>query len=318
MLTNHRAAINAVAFGHTTSKANFAISASKDQTCIVWDFIAGTILHTYLLSTNPLCLALDAADRAAYVGFEDGSVQMLDFYKGEKSPTHPFHDANQQSTPTQSPPSDRWHLTDKSLQCPALCLQVSYDSTALLSGHENGKIHSWTIAKGTYHTQNTELVLPVTNLCMLPPTGFPKPPAPNTKLHHVVKPRYESPFNVTSKGDSTIPLDYIFTAQFASALPPLRANDSADLDLALTHPSFPTAILEEGISELATSSDSGVAEGPQLDALHTQNKTLESQLREAVTVVKQLEKERKRREEDDGLTRARKKRRKTGKQVVRG
>ncbi|KAL8710222.1 MAG: hypothetical protein Q9220_005153 [cf. Caloplaca sp. 1 TL-2023] len=304
-LTDHRAAINAITFGHTAGRANFAISVSKDQTCIIWDFVNGTILQTYLLSANPLCLALDPADRAAYIGHEDGSVQILDFYKAKTSPTHPFHDPNQQSAPIQPSPSDRWQLSNEPLRSPTLCLQVSYDSTALLSGHENGKIHAWNTAKGSYNTQIDDLVLPVTNLLMLPPTGFPDPPTPNVKLHHVVKPRYESSLDVTNKSGSTIPIDYTFTAHFLSKLPPRGASVS-DLDVALKHPSFPPALLEEGISELMTSDS--VNESHGFDALRAQNKTLESQLRDAVAAVKQLEKERKRREEDDSVKSARKKR----------
>ncbi|KAI4175079.1 MAG: hypothetical protein LQ343_001840 [Gyalolechia ehrenbergii] len=318
-LSNHRAAVNAVIFGHSASKANFAISVAKDQTCIVWNYIDGTLLHTYLLGSNPLCLALDPADRAAYVGFEDGSIQILNFYK-KSSLIHPLYDPDQQSTPTQAPSSDRWPLPDSS-SFPNLCIQVSYDSTALLSGHENGKIQTWNIAKGKYNTQLADFNLPVTNLSILPPTGFPNAPTPNLKLHSIVKPRYESSLDSGNAGhsNSIIPSNYAFTAQFTSALSfSYTPAHYGDLDNALTHPSFPTSILEEGIAELAALNDPST-HGQSTEAsesLRKENAHLKTQLdnalrrqREAITKVLGLEKDRFRREEDEVVKRARKKRR---------
>ncbi|KAL8685793.1 MAG: hypothetical protein Q9224_005669 [Gallowayella concinna] len=320
-LTNHRAAINAVLFGHSGSKANFAISAANDQTCIIWDYINGTVLHTYLLSNNPHCLALDPADRAAYAGFEDGSIQILDFYK-KNSVFHPLHDADQRSAPTQPTPSDRWHL-HSDIVSPAYCLQVSYDGTALLSGHENGKVQCWNPATRGFNNQIADLTLPVTNLLMLPPTGFPNPQTPYLKLHNVVKPRYESSFNagngMSNNGTSTIPINYTINAQFLSTLPLPAPAGISDLDTALTHPSFPTSMLEEGIAELAslnnvTSSDPD--EPSELDTLRTQNADLKVQLddalrrqRDAIAEVLQFDRERVRRGEEESLKRARKKRR---------
>ncbi|KAL8945428.1 MAG: hypothetical protein Q9211_000031 [Gyalolechia sp. 1 TL-2023] len=318
-LTSHRAAVNAVIFGHSASKANFAISVARDQTSIVWNYRDGTILHTYLLASNPLCLALDPADRAAYVGFDEGSVQMIDFYK-EPALIHPFYNPDQQSTPTQPPLSDRWPLPESS-SSPTLCIQVSYDSTALLSGHENGKIQTWNIAKGKYNIQVADFNLPVTNLHMLPPTGFPSAPTPTLKVQNVVKPRYESSLNPGngSHSNSIVPSNYTFTAQFISSLP-LQSTPSHydELDSALTHPTFPTSILEEGIAELAALGDPSTHEqSTEVSvSLRKENARLTTQLddalrrqREAIARVLELEKERFHRKEDEAVKRARKKRR---------
>ncbi|KAL8839590.1 MAG: hypothetical protein Q9170_001694 [Blastenia crenularia] len=315
-LSNHRAAITAVVFGHSASKANFAISAAKDQTCIVWDYINGTVLHTYLLSVSPLCLALDPADRAVYAGYEDGSIQILNFYS-QPSLTHPLYDPNQQSTPTQPPPSDRWHLPETS-SSPLLCIQVSYDGTALLSGHEDGKIQAWNIAKGKYNVQLADFTLPVTNLCMLPPLGFPNAPTPSIKLQNVVKPRWESSLD-TSNGNSIIPSNYTYTAQYTSRLPyPNPPAHYDDLDEALTHPSFPTSILEEGIAELAVLNDPSTHKqsSEESNFLRKENANLKTQVddalgrqRDAIGEVLKLKQEQFRREEDDAVKKARKKRR---------
>lgn len=318
-LTNHRAAINAVEFGHSASKINFAISVAKDQTCIVWNYIDGTVLHTYLLASNPLCLALDPADRAAYIGLEDGSIQILDFYK-KPSLIHSLYDPDQQSTPTQPSPSDRWPLPESS-SSPTLCVQVSYDGTAFISGHENGKIQTWSIAKRKYNIQLADFNLPVTNLHDLPPTGFPNPPTPNLKLHNVVKPRYESSLDFSNGGhsNSIIPKNYTFTAQFTSTLTlPNASAHYNDLDDALTHPSFPTSIFEEGIAELASLNDPSIhAQSTEaLESLRKENAYLTAQRdnalrrqREAIAKVIDLEKDRFQREEDDAVKRSRKKRR---------
>ncbi|KAL8862283.1 MAG: hypothetical protein Q9178_001292 [Gyalolechia marmorata] len=321
-LTNHRAAINAVLFGHIPGQTNYAISAANDQTCIVWDYFNGTMLHTYLLANHPVCLARDPADRAAYAGFEDGSIQFLNFYK-QRSLLHSFYDPSQQSTPTQPPPSDRWHLPGSS-STPAYSLQVSYDSTTLLSGHADGKIHTWNIAKGMYASQLADFTLPVTNLLMLPPTGFPNTQTPGLKLHNIIKPRYESSSNdnAGNNGDSTIPINYTFTAQFVTTLPiPDAPSGLSDLDTALTHPSFPNSMLEEGIAELTAlaNNPSGSLdpdENTESDTLRTQNANLKLQLddalrrqREAIAEVLKYDQERLKREEEENLKRARKKRR---------
>ncbi|KAI4279035.1 MAG: hypothetical protein LQ337_000550 [Flavoplaca oasis] len=321
-LTNHRAAINAVLFAHIPGQTSFAISAADDQTCMVWDYANGTVLHTYLLSDNPLCLALDPADRAAYTGFSDGSVQIINFYK----PNHHLHglfDPSQQSTPTQPPPSDRWHPHGP-LSSPVHALQVSYDSATLISGHGDGKVHTWDTAKGKYSAQLADFILPVTNLLMLPPTGFPITQTPNLKLHDVVKPRYETFHNMNTgiSGDTSVPINYSFTAQLLSTLPSQNTPSGlADLDAAMTHPSFPDCMLEEGIAELRALNNH--SSGPldpdnmdQDDALRTENKNLKHQLddalrrqREAIAEVLEYDQQSLRRREEESIKKARKKRR---------
>ncbi|KAL9120142.1 MAG: hypothetical protein Q9187_003300 [Circinaria calcarea] len=254
-LSNHRAEITALVVGHSSNSTNIAISGSRDNTCIVWDYQNGTLLHTFLLPATPLCLAIDPADRAFYAGYEDGSIKLVDFYK-QASMSHPIYDPALQATPTQPPPSDRWVLPAEAASA-ALCLDVSYDGTTLLSGHQSGKIQIWDIAKGRYTSHLVDFGAPITNLYMLTPSGFLITHKPNLKVKNIVKPRYESSLNsnnLHSSNDSVVPESYSFTAQFASTLPLPRFSSRdllADFDFALTHPSFPTALLEEGIAELA-------------------------------------------------------------------
>ena len=254
-LSNHRAEIITVVLGHSSSSTNIAISGSRDNTCIIWDYRSGTLLHTFLLPATPLCLALDPADRAFYAGYEDGSIQLVDFYK-QASISHPIYDPALQATPTQPAPSDRWVLPADSTSA-ALCLDVSYDGTTLLSGHQSGKIQTWDITKGRYTTPLVDFGAPISTIYMLTPTGFLNARKPSLKINNVLKPRYESSLNsnnTLSSNDSLIPESYSFTAQFASTLPLPRFSSQDLLDgfnYALTHPSFPTSLLEEGIAELA-------------------------------------------------------------------
>ena len=253
-LSSHRAAITALVFGHSFSTTNIAISASKDSSCIVWDYLNGTALKTFLLPTTPLCLALDPADRAVYAGYEDGSIQLIDFYK---SPTllDEVHDNTQQAIPIQPPTIDRWSPPEDSSA--ALSIQVSYDGTSVLSGHQNGQIYAWNVAKGTHGKPLIDLSIPVTNLQMLPVTGFSRVTEKNIKVHQVIKPRYESSFgeNLPTPG-AIAPANYTLTAQFTSSLPSLHSsspiNHVNEFQSALHHSSFPTSLLEEGIAELTS------------------------------------------------------------------
>ncbi|KAL8821886.1 MAG: hypothetical protein Q9191_007226, partial [Dirinaria sp. TL-2023a] len=205
-LSSHHGPITALAFGHSHSKTNIAVSASQDKTIIIWDYLSGTNLHTFLLSSPALSLALDPADRALYTGSSDGSIQFLPFFTPTSS-TSQIHDPSQQNTPTQPPEKDRWKLpatttttiTEPSSRLPAAnCLTLSYDGTVLLSGHSDGKIHTWDIGKGRYSGTLHDYAHAVTNLTMLPPTGWPNPRVPRVKLHQVIKPRYESTFTSSS------------------------------------------------------------------------------------------------------------------------
>lgn len=177
-LSNHRAAITALITGQSYLGTDIAISGSEDQTCIVWDYCSGDLLHTFLLPSIPLCLALDPADRALYAGFEDGSIQLINFYR-DFSMTHPVHDSKLSTVPSQASPTDRWAPLAQ-LAYPVLSLAVSYDGASVLSGHRNGKVLSWDVGRGRHGPDVADFVGPVTNIAMLTPEGFPNPQSRRT------------------------------------------------------------------------------------------------------------------------------------------
>jgi len=315
-LSNHRAAISAIVTGHSSSRNNIAVSASRDNTCIVWDYTSGDLLHTFLLPASPCCLALDPADRAVYVGYEDGSIQFIDFYS-ETGSTQQLHNHGPISTPTQPPPDSRWPAINQPGSA-TLSLQLSYDGTALLSGHEDGKINTWDVATGRYSKQLAEFGAPITNLQMLKPNGFLKTIKPALKLHNVVKPRYESFTNGHHGISGVVPSNYTFTAQYTPNRLPCDRRDSQWFNNALTHPSFPPSLLDESLADFTAWHSQAKATPVSSDfaELRAQNIALASQLEDAVArqdkalaEVQEHNKQDWRRQKDDEIKAAKKKRR---------
>ncbi|RAK92605.1 ribosomal assembly complex component Ipi3 [Aspergillus costaricaensis CBS 115574] len=249
--SNHRANITAIAVGHSAGRYNIAVSAADDSTAIAWDYHTGRLLRTFLLPSNAKSLALDPADRAFYVGYEDGSIQSIDFYKNQ-SIQNPLHDPSLQSTPSQPPAEDRW--APPSANCGAAhALTLCYDGMTLLSGHQNGKVLSWTVGRKKYASTVADYTHPVTNLFMLPPNGLPHPSLDLKRVAHtIVKPRYDSSLSETSQAAGAVPADYTFSTHL---LPSVSSKpDSAKPDQfteAFSHACFPESMLEEGLAELA-------------------------------------------------------------------
>lgn len=315
-LSSHRAAITAVVFGHSSSANNIAVSASKDSTCIVWDYQNGDVLHTFLLSKSPLCLALDPADRAAYAGYEDGTIQFLDFYS-QGSLNQTLHDPVAQSAPTQPSASTIWGAQDHPPTA-ILSLQVSYDGTRLLSGHQDGKVHPWDVGTGKFEKHLVDFSAPVTNLQMLKPTGFANVPEQALKLQNVVKPRYDSFNNGHHSSGTTIPPNYTLTAQFTSDLPLPGSGGASLFHEALSHPYFPSPLLDEALSEffLLQNGKTNGEESADVAELRAQNAALSSQLasavdreRSATAEIQKREKEAWKRQKDEEIKAAKKKRR---------
>jgi pre-rRNA-processing protein IPI3 len=223
-LSNHRAAVIHLAVGHSSSTTNICVSSGKDNTVIVWNYHSGDLLRTFLLSSTPLCLALDPCDRAVYVGFEDGSVQLIEFIQPD-SILNPLYDTRQQTTPVQItlPP---W--TAPLEAGAALCIGLSYDGTCLLTGHSSGKIAQWDTGRRSFSAELADLNAPVTNLFMLAP--FPETRL--TRPQTVVKPKL---------GES----NYTFTVQLTGSM-----GNSA-FDHAVSTPGFSLELLEDSISRIS-------------------------------------------------------------------
>ena len=315
-LTNHRAAITAIVVGHSFGRSNIAVSASKDNTCIVWEYSSGDLLHLYLLAASPFCLALDPADRAAYAGYEDGSIQFLDFYS-KGGTTQQLYDPVAKSTPTQPALNTRWPALEEPGSA-ILSLQVTYDGTGLLSGHQDGKIHAWDVATSRYDKQVVDFSAPIANLHMLKPTGFTNTKKPPLILHNVVKPRYETFANGQNGNSGTVPSNYAFTAQFAMNIPFHGCSNVDSFHEAIAQPSFPPSLLDDAVAEFTAwqSQVKAIPDSSDLADLRARNGALSSQLeaamegqRTALAEVQQRDKQAWRRQKDEEVKALKKKRR---------
>lgn len=273
-LSGHRSAITALTIGHSSSACNIAVSASRDNTILIWDYHTATLLRTILLPSTPLCLAIDPADRAVYTGYEDGSVQILDFYNPQFSPSastpqNPLHDDSQSAMPVQPSPSTRCTPPSTDLGA-ALSAMLSYDGSILTTGHASGKILTWDVPLGRYSSTFTPAPLPgpVTNLLPLPILGFPSSTGPQQqklKQHTIIKPRHGA-FSSLDNNDGSVPGNYTLSLQFGATLPlpSFCASTAPNTDAhspppasstfssALTHPSFPPSLLSSSLAELSS------------------------------------------------------------------
>lgn len=263
----HRAAITALAVGHSRSRDNITISASKDNTAIVWDYRTGCILRTFLLPLSALCLTIDPADRAFYAGYEDGSIQMIDFYKNP-SIQHPLDHPRLQSTPSQLSAEGRL-VPPTPDSGAAESITLSYDGTTLLSGHRNGSVLSWNVTKGKYVSTVADCTHPVTNLLMLPPSGLHHTSfSQKITVHNTVKPRYDRVVSNSTQISGLVPVDYtisahlIFSSRATISSNGGQTSQSEQFSAALNHPFFPVSLIEEGLSELAAA-DQGTTDQTQ-------------------------------------------------------
>ncbi|KAM3421133.1 Pre-rRNA-processing protein IPI3 [Cercospora zeina] len=245
--SSHHAEITSLVLGHGAFNLNFAISTSKDKTCLVWDYKTGNVLRTYLLPGTPLCSALDPADRAVYVGYDDGSLQQLDLYTSPTGELDAVQNGQGALDPVQPPAASRWKLPDTSHGA-ALSLDVSYDSSVVLTGHNSGAVLSWDVARGSFATNLTPLPLPgpASNLKFLPVSGHHdrQSDTKKIKINEIVKPKFGA---FDSSGTGVVPGNYAASVQFPSDLDQVTPWFRS----ALTAPTFPTNLLDEGLDELA-------------------------------------------------------------------
>ena len=246
--SNHRRAITALAVGHSGHRNNIAVSTAADNTAIVWDYTTGHVLRTFLLPSTPQSVTLDPADRAFFVGYESGNVQRVDLYETSSS-HHTLYDSRLQDTPSQISSDRQWTIPIKDAGA-ATCLALSYDGMTLLSGHQNGTVISWDVGRGKYGSTVADYTRPVTNLHMLLPAGFPQDEEAQEKKYivtNVIKPRYDPNMTDMSLTSGTIPPHYSINVQLSDP----REDRYDILSEAISHPSFPASLIEEGLAELA-------------------------------------------------------------------
>lgn len=240
-LSNHRAAVTSIAVGQSTNPdTNVCVTASKDKSCIVWNYQTGTPLRTLLFPSVPLCLCLDPCARAFYVSSDDGSMFAVELFAENVSlASDTAVSVVQVSSAFGASPQETGA---------ALSLAVSYDGTVLLSGHTRGQILRWDLSTRADSTEVANLNASVSNLFF----ESPLPSTRRTKVHTVVKPFLGS-------------RDYNYTAQLESDL-----VDETRFGRMLNSKAYSADALEQAIQALQQPQ----TEGAEDDALRKENEDL--------------------------------------------
>ncbi|KAK3072721.1 Pre-rRNA-processing protein ipi3 [Teratosphaeriaceae sp. CCFEE 6253] len=252
--TSHRAEVTALAVGHSSGFGNLAISTSRDKTCLIWDLHTLTVVRTYLLPSLPTCVAMESAHRAAYVGYDDGSVQQLDMYataptSAEPSAATAIEHGGSVAAPIQPPSASHWKSPEGSSGA-TLCMSLSFDSSTLLSGHETGTVLTWDVASGRSRADVLQSPLPgpVTNVTFLPVIGLPHNVARKISMPNVVKPR----FGAFDSSDGNVPGNYTLNIELITNLEAGEGGARSAFQEALAAPFFSQSLLDEGLQELAS------------------------------------------------------------------
>lgn len=220
-LPNHRAAITSLVVGQSVNPdTSICVSASKDKSCIVWNYFTGDALRTLLFPSFPLCVSLDPSSRALFVSSEDSSLYMVEFFA-----ERPLLGPGAEDSATVVQVSSAFGVMPSDAG-PASCLAASYDGTLLLTGHSKGQILKWDVADNRTPVELANLNAAVTNITFTSPL----PGRKNTKTMNIVKP---------GQGGR----HYTFTAQLESELGPETRFDSS-----LNATGFPQDVLEGAIS----------------------------------------------------------------------
>jgi pre-rRNA-processing protein IPI3 len=265
------------------------VSASEDQSVIVWDYQKGIALRTYLLRAVPRAIVLDRSDRGFYTTYEDGTVQVIDFYTDAQH-MDTLHDENI-TTPVQPGDETLWGAEGQELG-EGLSLALNWEGTRLLSGHKSGKIASWDVGKGSFMSIVENLPGTATNIVMAPVQGLLNMSAGTLRLTEIVKPRISS-----SEAEGVVPGDYALSAQIATKTQSNLVNAThtsvtrrrSQFQTALTQSSFPQSFLDAALAELdggSTTTSKHIngdtvhneEDRKQLDTTKAQNEHLQQQV----------------------------------------
>ncbi|KAF3188703.1 Pre-rRNA-processing protein ipi3 [Orbilia oligospora] len=253
-LEYHQQPIISVLCGHGTGPSALAISAAADSSVIVWNYQDGSLLRTFTLSSVPTCLAFDPVDRGFYVGFSDGSIQQVEFSKvgnrtvelgngttspaesssggdGERSYDSPLYRADERHIPiATSGNGSKW--TAEGHDTAVTTMDVVFQGNYLVAGTESGSVNVWDAATGQLFRTLTTYKAPISNVKILPPTGFSEDTVTTSQLT-IIPPRYHEAVKASSGNqvdvDTTLPP---MSLQFHNALNPTPDpfSPASDLD----------------------------------------------------------------------------------------
>ena len=190
-LTRHAHAISATTISRASSggPAGLLISASADSV-IAWDPHTGQHLRTYILTTPATALALDPADRAIYVGCDDGAIQVIDIHN-PLNPQAAVFEREYRDVPVTLPTEGRWAGSGDAINT----LAVSYEGNVIVSGDAAGVVKLWDVATGRLWKVLAEMKAPVDSLILNRPGNRE---VEKTKVTVLPKGRYENVLAATS------------------------------------------------------------------------------------------------------------------------
>ncbi|KAK4949897.1 Pre-rRNA-processing protein ipi3 [Elasticomyces elasticus] len=251
--SGHRSAVSAVDCGHSKVNTNFAVSASEDATCHLWHIQSGQILRTLLLPSVAVSITLDPADRAIYFGCNDGRIQSFDIFRqAQKEKSSLSGSAG--APAIQLRDGDSWVAPTTDIGA-AHSLTLSYDGSTLLSGHQNGAIVHWDVAKHRIVNEITNLGQPVTHIEMLEPEGFVNRPQPRFTVVNVVKPNLELTSSV-DHGTCGVPAKYNLHVRQPALASELEMDT---FEQAIVGAGFPQAMLDEALRSITIGEQASLA-----------------------------------------------------------
>ncbi|POR32126.1 Pre-rRNA-processing protein IPI3 [Tolypocladium paradoxum] len=236
-LSNHRGAITDLVVGPSTNvETNLCVSASKDKTCILWNYQSGQVLRTLLVPAAPLCISLDPCARALFVGAEDGGLYLVELF-GHK-PLLGSRSAELASIVVQV--DAPLGLADDAGS--ASCLALNYDGTTVFTGHTNGKILRWSLTDNGHPAEVANLNASVTNLVFVPLMPENKPcrtamvVKPNqTQRQYTFTTQFDGHLDGTSKLSEMLSCTGIHSQALESAMLSLSAPASGEGDDSKLH-----------------------------------------------------------------------------------
>ncbi|PHH70780.1 hypothetical protein CDD82_6924 [Ophiocordyceps australis] len=169
-LSNHRAPVTDLVLGNSTNPETLlCVSASKDKTCILWNYQTGQVLRILLLPSPPLCVALDPAGRALFAATQDSALYLVELFDDR-----PLLGARSVELPSTLVQVDVPLGMADDQAGPPSCLAINHDGTCVYTGHQNGDILRWTLAGAAHAFKVANLNASVTNLSFPPLLAAPK------------------------------------------------------------------------------------------------------------------------------------------------
>jgi len=144
-------------FDFSIASVTILLTWEKPQ---AWNYQTGSVLRRFILPLSPLTLALDPADRAFYVGFEDGTVQCVDLHSANgdafstQLSTNKLFVEESRNVPVTvtgdgTTPDERARWVSAGHDSAITAISVMYEGNFVVTGNEKGEVCVWDVATGS-------------------------------------------------------------------------------------------------------------------------------------------------------------------------